>query len=673
MRKLLLTTICLMLASVLMAGSVDTDEARAKALAFLNGKAGGKTSVAKAPRAQQELTVASTGEAYHVFNIGTNAGFVVVSGSDYAPDILGYADEGTFDAENLPENLQAWMQGYADQIAYLEQTGGMGMRKVSASWTSIAPLIQTKWDQSSPYNYLCPDFFTFGKASTGCIATALAQVLYYQNQKEGFPTGTTKDIPAYDCSRIWTGYGQIHVDVCPAGKFDWVNMQTSYSWPLSKEDAKCQAVAKLMQYCGAALRMDYANSSNGGSSSSLGNVPQALNDYFGYDRNVQYRNRINYTTAEWENMIYQELKAGHPVLYGGQSTGGGHGFVCDGYSEGGFFHINWGWSGTANSYFLLSVLNPIEQGAGASSTYDGYSMDQDIVIGFRKPTGKTVEDGPLTLTLVGLNYKGDPEQPKSGSILIPYTYNYFCSWSYPYTYTSGLGIFEENGTMIDVQYFPSVNKTSPGNNVSGNGTIHLPTNVLVSGKTYRIKPVIQMSGSSTWQTCLNENDYYIKAVVVGNKVQLSTVNPNTKLAVMGMSPSECLPNKIATINFSIKNNSTSTFIGNLYLFVNGVAGPVAGCNFSAEAGKIETAFFTFRPTGEVPSVKVLTVATEADGTNVIGTGSLALVSTLTGIDEVAAGLDADDDVWYTINGVKLDGKPAAQGAYIYQGKKYYIQ
>lgn len=675
MRKFFLLTIGLMLTSILMARPVGKDEAKLKACAFLNGKVGTRVGVAKASCRVQDLSLVTSSDAYHVFNIGEDGGFVVVSGSDYAPDIIGYADEGTFDVDNLPDNLRTWMQGYADQITYLEKTNGKGMRKAFAEWSSIPPLIQTKWDQMAPYNYLCPDFFTFGKAVTGCMATALAQVLYYQNQKEGFPSRTTKEIPAYDCKWTWTGYGKIHVDACPASMFDWANMQLSYPYAVSTDDVTATAVAKLMQYCGAALNMEYANDANGGSSTSLGNVPQALNEYFGYDCNVQYRCRYNYSTSEWENIIYQELQAGRPVLYGGQSSGGGHGFVCDGYSENGYFHINWGWSGTANTYFLLSVLNPIEHGAGAGSTYDGYSMDQDIVIGFRKPTGKTVEDGPVTLTLMGLDYNGDAEQPKSNYLIIPYRYNYWVGWSYPYTYRSGLGVFDENDKLIYTEGFTNTYTAEAGRKVTGNGTLSIPANVFTAGKTYRIKPVIQLDGSSIWQTCLNENEYYIKAVVTTNKVLFITVTPDMHMKVMGMSPSACMPNKLVTVNVAITNSGTFDFNGKLYLFVSGSKDYVAGCDFNLETGRTETAFFSFKPTGEVPSVKVLTITSDEDGKNVIGTGTIELISSLTGIHAVTTDneqKDMIDDEWYTLNGVKLESKPTTRGAYLYQGKKFFI-
>ena len=204
MKKALLFVIGLMLTSTLLAGPVGKEEAKAKALTFLTGKVGTVEGRAKAPLQEEQLSLATTGDAYHVFNIGSDGGFVIVSASDLTPDIIGYTDEGTFDANNIPDNMKAWLQEYANQIAWVEKNGEQvtesKVRKAPASdmKASIAPMIQTKWDQSNPYNYYCPDFFSTGtKCVTGCLATALAQILYYNHQREGYPTGTIADRAAY--------------------------------------------------------------------------------------------------------------------------------------------------------------------------------------------------------------------------------------------------------------------------------------------------------------------------------------------------------------------------------------------------------------------------------------------------------------------------------------------
>ena len=110
MKKSLLLILGLLLTTSLFAGPVGKEEAKAKALAFLNGTVSQRAGVAKAPRRLQDLSLASSGDAYHVFNIGASNGFVIVSGSDLTPDIIGYTDEGAFDAQNIPDNMKAWLQ-----------------------------------------------------------------------------------------------------------------------------------------------------------------------------------------------------------------------------------------------------------------------------------------------------------------------------------------------------------------------------------------------------------------------------------------------------------------------------------------------------------------------------------------------------------------------------------
>ena len=162
MKKTTLFVIGLMLATTLMAGPVGKDEAKVKAQAFLSGKAGGKSGVAKAPRQQRDLSLAATGDAYHVFNIGSGDGFVIVSGSDLTPDIIGYTDEGAFDAQNMPDNMKEWLQEYTNQIAWMEKQGeatasASKVRKAPAGVKApIAPLIEPEWGQNEPYNDLCP-------------------------------------------------------------------------------------------------------------------------------------------------------------------------------------------------------------------------------------------------------------------------------------------------------------------------------------------------------------------------------------------------------------------------------------------------------------------------------------------------------------------------------------
>ena len=177
------------------AGNVTESEALQKAKAFMDSQRATQSQrqmrlAAKSTQVNNKLTTAVK-ESYYVFNVGQNDGYVVVSADDRTTAILGYADEGTFDVNNIPDNMKAWLQGYTDQLEYLA-THANTRRAETADHATIRPLIQSTWDQGSPYNNKCP-MDGDERSLTGCLATVMAQILnYYQ-----YPEKTTSTIPSY--------------------------------------------------------------------------------------------------------------------------------------------------------------------------------------------------------------------------------------------------------------------------------------------------------------------------------------------------------------------------------------------------------------------------------------------------------------------------------------------
>lgn len=382
MERRLLFILSLLLPTLLMANPVGKEQAQEKALSFLNGRSAAK---ARGPKAASNLRLVMSQDCYHVFNIGTGDGFVIVSGDDCAPDILGYADSGTIAPESIPDNMKAWLQGYADQIEWMKAHGVKASQtaRTRAAKSSISPLLESEWNQSAPYNNECPIFVNGARSVTGCVATAMAQIMFYHQ----WPSKTILEIPSYQFASGYAG-GPLTVSAIPANtEFNWSNMTPYYT--SSSTDAENAAVATLMSACGASVQMNYADDANGGSSASTSKVADALKTYFDYNGTAQNLGRDRFSYAQWIDIIYTELAAKRPVLIGGQSTGGGHAFVCDGFDEDDLFHINWGWGGMSDGYFRISVLAPDEQGAGGSTTSDGYRMWQDITVGIQKNIGTT--------------------------------------------------------------------------------------------------------------------------------------------------------------------------------------------------------------------------------------------------------------------------------------------
>ena len=331
----------------------------------------------------------------YVFSLGEQGGFIIVSNDDRTLPILGFSENGTLDMENMSDEQRAWLQGYADEIVWLQQHnygeapsdtfpqipfGTLRQtRGGSHAKETIEPLVTTSWNQRSPYNDLCPEYAPGKKAVTGCVATAMAQVMNYHK----WPVAETKSIPGYR-----DGYGVDHLPL-EATTFDWGNMLDSYNGSETAEQNT--AVAELMLYCGFSVEMNYGPSSG----SYIIKVAPALKNYFDYNSTATYISRSSYSNDKWEDIIYHELASKRPVLYGGQSTGGGHAFVCDGYRHEyatDYFHINWGWGGKSDEYYVLSVLDPYSgQGIGGSSSNGGFYFGQEAVIGIQKST----DDGTI--------------------------------------------------------------------------------------------------------------------------------------------------------------------------------------------------------------------------------------------------------------------------------------
>jgi surface protein len=359
-KRLLLTFLTLFaFYAVTFAVPISEETAREKAARFMLSKKEGTSSARSAQRFDGSsygatLTSVEHQEAYYVFNIDSVNGYVIVSGDDRMPDVLGYAYHGTYKPEEIPENMRAWLQEYVEEYQYLQShSDAKGASLTSVTGDAVLPLLDCTWNQTFPYNNLCPKINS-KTTYTGCVATAMAQVMYYHK----WPKQTTKAIPAYTTKSAGIYMPQIEITT-----IDWDNMVPSYGYN-GGTSVQNQAVAKLMLLCGCAVEMNY-----GLDGSAAYCNPNALTEYFGYNKlSVSEVRRSSYSSNTWNQMIYDEVKEGRPVLYSGESYDSGHQFVIDGYDNNDYFHVNWGWGGSQDNYFLLSSLN-------------GYNSSQRAIIG----------------------------------------------------------------------------------------------------------------------------------------------------------------------------------------------------------------------------------------------------------------------------------------------------
>lgn len=499
--------------------------------------------------------------AVYIFDRPASSGYLIVSADDTATPLLGYADSGSFDANNMPPQLEWWLSEYASQIDYASANGIKNTYAPIANKKEIAPLVETKWNQGTPYNNLCPSVNNV-KCPSGCVATAMAQVMKFWNYPDVGTGRVTATLPSGG-----TGEGFINLAQKP---FDWNNMIDSYSgYDYTNEQGN--AVATLMQAAGYAAKMNYAP---GGSGALSINAAISLSKNFKYNPNIQYLQRLYFNASEWNEIVYNELAAGRPILYGGQSTSVGHEFVCDGYDGNGYFHFNWGWGGMSDGYFILDALNPNSVGTGGGAG-GGYNSRQDIIIGIQPSSVETdvylTQFGNLSASASGsnislaLNYNGNVGNWVNAGISAVKV-------------RMGAEIVSVDNPEIKPQYvrlfsndidIPAL--TLNGYNISyqgikGNATVSIPS-ILPNGK-YKVTVCTQDANKTDapWTPVCTTNGAYNFVYVTKNGNSCSVENFNeTELSIVSAEPTtQVYYENACRFRLSVKNNSNLELSGGFY-------------------------------------------------------------------------------------------------------------
>lgn len=404
MRKLSFVALLVLLVQSSFAKSVDVSGA--KQIGYNFCKAQGQT----VGIADYQLVYTATGivngaavNDFYIFNTG-NAGFVIVAADDNVVPVLAYSNEFPFNAAFIPNNVAAWFDNYKNEINYVIGHHVQGSQDVVKQWQDLSvaqprtlakttgvvlPLMKTFWNQEPNYNYLCPfDFAASKNVLTGCVATAMAQVMKYWN----WPRRGVGAHAYYDGD-----YGMLSADF-GATVYQWDSMPNMVSNNNS-------AVGLLMYQAGVSVDMSYGTTASGAyvveAWSPVTNCAQyALPTYFSYKSSLQGLLRFQYDDTAWVNIIKAELDAKRPVLYTGSGSAGGHCFVADGYITYNRFHINWGWGGLANGYFIVENLAPGSEDFNSNqSIIVGIKPDSSVVAGVKEvatATSPVVYPNPAT-------------------------------------------------------------------------------------------------------------------------------------------------------------------------------------------------------------------------------------------------------------------------------------
>ena len=292
---------------------------------------------------------------FYVFNDEVNRRFVIVSGDERQEEVLGYSEDEILTTEHIPCGMLCFLSQYAAEYQYIQENDydiDEDAAEVRKAYSSTSPLIQTIWAQSPVYNDQCPTY-SGERCVTGCVATAMAQVMnYWQYPRIGEGVVSPASVHDYYCSNLKLNLSN--------KAFDWTSLKNAVTVTNSSSSAAKDAVAYLMKACGYAVKMMYDLSDYGGSGAYPANISKALINNFGYKASASLVSKDVNSSTSWENAIQNELALGRPIIYCGYGSNGGHCFILDGYNAStGKYHFNWGWGGSYQStYFSLSSLTP---------------------------------------------------------------------------------------------------------------------------------------------------------------------------------------------------------------------------------------------------------------------------------------------------------------------------
>ena len=565
-----------------------------------------------------------------------SGGFVMIAGDDVVQPVLAYSTDQSFDGGEIPINVGKWIEGYKTEILAALEAQGTASVDVAAAWQellteeemigearsdrAVNPLLQTNWDQSPYYNALCP-----GNSVTGCVATAMAQIMKFWN----YPA-TGAGFHQYNHPQ----YGTLSANF-GSTTYQWGSMPNAVT-------SSNTAVATLMYHCGVSVDMQYSPTVSGAwviqshSPTTNHNAEYALKTYFGYRPTLSGVSRSNYTQAQWIDLLRAELDASRPVLHDGFGDGGGHAFVCDGYDDNNFFHFNWGWSGSYNGYFTVNALNPTGTGTGGGT--GGYNSGQEAVIGIQPPASSTTYNMALydyvtpSATILGYG--------QAFNVTTNIVNNGTSTFSGDYCAAA----FDNANNFVGyVETLAGYSLLS--GNVYTNGLTFTTTGMysMLPG-TYRIGIFYKPTGGN-WVQVLNNGSYT-------NMPQVTVVNYNSIAlnSAITTSPSGNLTQgSPVSVNLNIINNGASTFFGDysvgLYNLDGSWAQTIGTINESAGLPFNYTylaPYLTFGPVSVTvaPGTYLLAMQHDPNGTGWQLTGTGAFLNPIT-VNVVAAALSPD--------------------------------
>jgi hypothetical protein len=713
---------------------ISRQQAQQIAAQFLSGK----SSQHRAPSASEMMTEVvfnrtnAAGMPYlYAVHAGKGTGYVIVSGDDRAPAILGYMEHGSYDEDVMPENMRSWLQHYADEIELLHRYNlKTPRRSIENAGAPIAKTTTCLWDQSAPYNLECPMVTSYKDAGltqinheaeqavTGCAATAIAQVLYLWKDEyakvETRECKLTCDIPAqtdvmYQSAEkvgdetipIWVKFSDDAISASTT--IDWGNLIDVYTHRDGKKMATDEygnvivegtaeqqaAVARLMHICGAAIKMNYGPAYSGGSGAMASTMLYGVYYYLGFTNARLHNQSGSEEYAGWVQDLYDELKVAKGVVFTGSSSLGGHAFVIDGYDKEDFFHVNWGWSGLADEasdnggFYRLNSLLPTDQGIGGAVVNDGFRLQQSFISGLY-PNAPAPEGEFSALSTVMLNTVQTSKEVSNGELSL---YVYFsCSNNTLPELKAQVGLCMENEAgyknivPVGEDLFPYILADSKGYDGQYSWTG-------IEDGNYKLRMYFRTTlEDDAWTLCEHADKSYIRIEVNNGR---AVIHNSGKYEVDVVSCD--LKEKYALgedVNFNATYEVTAgsfemiPFVVAMPVKPDGDGGFVDDTS-RGNATQMPTAPVTGKPGDEITIPVILPANQLKAGYYKVLITDLAcmlpgefyfnVTDQDTRIITTTAPADCHEGVWYDLHGRAFTDKPVRRGIYIINSKKRLIK
>lgn len=487
---------------------------------------------------------------YYAFNL--EQGYVIVSGDDEMTELVGYAENGFFDAENVPPQMQLWLDGYAEYVAAV-QSGKAKARKILLSDSPsvvVEPLVTTKWNQDAPFNNFAPEYTDDNnntqRCATGCAATAMAQIMKFHNWPEQGVGHYSYEHQSF--GTISSNFSE-HV-------YDWTNMIDRYNNG-EYSNVQADAVALLMKDCGVSLNMNYGPVSG----ASIYSYTPAFKNYFRYSSRTV--NRSGCETAEFTKIITDELQEGRPIIYCGTGEDGGHAFVVDGYDTNYFLHVNWGWGGYSDGYFDMNYMDPTGLGIGGGS--GAFKWNQGIVLARPLKDGAEPYEFIQQLCFVLFNdVQGgifcEQEMPANKGDVVTILLRNTANLSGESFFGSlNVGVFDDSGALVTMGNEERIENNNGELLEFQSGSLYsvdLPMTLNTAGiadGNYIVRAMSKANGN-VWRKfastdCLN-------MTVADGKVSLVSPTPNISLTGIGSYNGNVYKGNPFSVNITIHNGSS---------------------------------------------------------------------------------------------------------------------